>query len=237
MKNLILFGTLVILLVAVQFAKAQTLTLDEIVDKHITAMGGKEKLLNLKTLRMNGSLTVQGADVSVTVTKSHMVGVRTDISVMGTENYQIATPEKGIVFMPIFGQTAPSSMEDDQLKAGQAAMDAQGALVNYKEKGTEVVLVGKEKVDGAEAYNLKLTYKTGFVVNYYLDATTFRLIKNSYKVKMRGEEVDAGSTYSNYKQDANGYWHPFTAVNSQGQTDYSSIETNITVDPNIFKGN
>lgn len=237
MKNLILIGTLVLVLITVQFAQAQTLSVDDIVNKHITAMGGKEKLQNLKSFRMLGTMNTQGAEVSLSVTRQHMTGSRTEFSVMGTENYQVVTPQKGWVYMPIRGQSAPEAMPDEQYKMAVNTLDLQGGFLDYKEKGNKVELVGKEKLDNADVYNMKVTFKNGFVMNYYIDATTFRINKNSFKVSMNGQEMDAGSTFSNYKQDANGYWFAYTSVNAQGETEYSSIETNIKIDENIFKAN
>ncbi len=67
MKNLIIFGFFILSLVFVQFAQAQTV--DDVVDKYIAAMGGKEKLLALNSVKMEGSMNVQGYDVSITTTR------------------------------------------------------------------------------------------------------------------------------------------------------------------------
>ena len=42
MKNLIIFGFFILALVFAQFAQAQTV--DDVINKHISALGGKEKL-------------------------------------------------------------------------------------------------------------------------------------------------------------------------------------------------
>lgn len=218
-----------------QFAHAQTV--DEVLEKHIAAMGGKEKLATLNSVRMEGSLTVQGTDVTVVTTKLHMVGLRADITVMGTQNYQISTPNGGQVFMPVFGQASPSEMPADQLKSSQTQLDLHGNFVNYKEKGTKVELMGKETVDGTECYKLKVTFKNGNITDYFIDTKSNRLYKTSTKGNANGQEVDVFTVFSNYKQDANGYWFPYTSVNNRGETNFDKIETNIKVDEAIFKIN
>ena len=55
------------------------------------------------------------------------------------------------------------------------------------------------------------------------------------KRTINSEETDIETTYSNYKQNADGYWFPYTISGIQGETNYDSIETNITIDPSIFK--
>jgi hypothetical protein len=233
MKPLMIFGLFVMAIVFAQFAQAQTV--DEVIEKNITAMGGKDKLATLNSCRMEGAMSVQGTDVSITVTKLHGVGTRNDISVMNTENYQIVTPTKGIMFMPVFGQSAPQDMPDDQVKALQNTLDLHGTFVNYKDKGIQVELLGKESTDGIECYKLKATFKNGNVTNYFIDTKTDRLYKSTTKTMVNGEAVEAFTTFTNYKQTPDGYWFAYTTTNSRGQTDFDKIETNIKVDENIFK--
>ncbi len=233
MKSVIVFSLLITAMSLTQMVRAQTA--DEVIDKHITAMGGKEKLASLKTMKMEGNLNVQGNDIALVVTKKQGVGIRIDINAMGTENYQIATPAKGTVFMPVQGMAAPTAMSDDQLKGILPQLDLQGALVDYKNKGTTVELLGNEKVDGEDCYNIKATFSTGLVTNYYISAKTFYIVKTSGKRSINGEEMEVTTTYSNYKQNADGFLFPYSTVNMQGTTDYSKIETNINVDDSIFK--
>src|SRR5882762_8551092 len=113
MKPIMIFGLFVMVLVFAQFAHAQTV--DDVIEKYITAMGGKEKLATLSSYRMEGLLNSQGYDVNIIITKLHNVGARMDIFVANTENYRITTPAHGTIFMPVFGQTTPQDMPADVL--------------------------------------------------------------------------------------------------------------------------
>lgn len=233
MKNLIVFGLFVMAMVLVQFTQAQTV--DEIVDKYINAMGGKEKLMSLNSVKLIGSMSVQGTDVSITTTKLHMKGMRMDISVMGTDNYQIVTPEKATMFMPIQQMNEPTDMPEQQMKAGQAQLDVQSSLFNYKEKGTSVELLGTEKVDGTDHYKMKLTFKNGISTTYFINSQSYRLSKTVSKRNMNGEEIDVENVFSNYKQNADGFWFAYSSSSIQGEINYEKIETNVAVDESIFK--
>lgn len=235
MRNLLIFGFFVIALVMVQFAQAQSV--DDVIDKYIAAMGGKEKMMSMTSQKMTGSFEVQGTPVNIVATRKHEVGYRLDISVMGTENYQLITPTKGWSFMPVQGQSAPEEMNDDQYKSGQNQLDMQGPFINYKEKGHNITLSGKETVDGTECYKLVVAFKNGTKTDYYIDTKTNRIYKTNTKINVNGEEVDAYTIFSNYKQDANGFWFAYTTVSTRGETNYEKIETNIAVDENIFKNN
>ena len=235
MKNLIVFGLFVLAMVLVQFVQAQTQTVDEIVDKYINALGGKEKMIALKTVKMEGSLSTQGIDITLTNTRSHGIGMRVDFEAMGTSNYRVANTTKGSVFMPAMGMTAPDDMPEDQFKSAINQMDLQGALCNYKEKGTSIELIGKEMVEGAEANNLKVTFKNGVITNYYIDSKTSRLVKSSSRQSMNGQEMDVVTSYADYRQNGDGYWFPYSTTNQQGTIVYDKIQTNIPVDESIYK--
>ena len=236
MKKIRLSLIAVAAMMSMQAVKAQTV--DEIIDMNLKAMGGKEKMSSLKTVKMTGSLNTQGNEISMVITRKQMVGSRADISVMGTENYVIVTPTKGWTFMPVQGMTAPDDMPEKQLESSQTQLDIQSPLLNYKEKGNTVEYLGKEKVDDDDCYKLKVVYKNGVSTIFFISGKDNRLIKTSGKRNMNGQDVDFDSRYSNYKQNADGFWFAYTISSTiQGETNFDKIETNITVDDKIFNGN
>jgi hypothetical protein len=211
-------------------------TVDEIVTNNIEAMGGASKLATLTSVKKTGSTSVQGMDISLTFNIVQLKGIRIDIEVNGTSNYQLGNNEKGFVFMPVMGMQEPKEMDEDQLKSFSSFYEIQGALFNYKEKGTTIELLGTEKVEGAQAYKLKLVSKNGNVITSFVDAKTYRVVKTVGKVKTPdGQEMDSETTYSDYKQNADGYWFAYSTTSMQGTVTFDKIETNIIVDENIFK--
>lgn len=235
MKNLLIFAFFIFCLVAAQVSFAQTT--DEVVDKYVTALGGKEKMLALKTVKMTGAMNVQGADVAIVATRKHMVGAKMDFSVMGTENYQLTTPEKSWSFMPIQQQTAPEEASEEQHKSNVGQLDIHGSLINYKEKGHTVEYKGKEVVDGTECYKLNVVAKSGKTSIYFIDTKTDRILKITSKSLRNGEEIESTTTFSDYKQNKDGYWFAYGMNTSQGEISYSEIETNVAVDDAFFKVN
>jgi hypothetical protein len=236
MKHVLIFCLFILALVMVQFSYAQTV--DDVITKHIEAMGGKEKLMGLKTVKMEGSLTVQGFEVGVNITVTHNVGARTDISVPGMgDGFQITTPAKGWDFMPFQGQSAPEEVNAEQLQARLGQIDLHGSLMNYKEKGNTVELVGKEKVDGVECYKIKVTKSTGQVSHLFIDATTYYRIKVTSKMNVNGQDMETQTTYSDFKKTAEGYVFPFTQTTERGPIVFSSIVTNAAVDDKIYAAN
>ena len=211
-------------------------TADEIIAKNIEAMGGAAKMSALTSVKKTGSLSAQGMDIPIVMTTSHMKGMRLDIEIMGTSNYQIITPDKGLMFFPIQQMTEPKELDAETVKAAQSQLDLQGPLFNYKEKGNNVEYLATEKVEGSDTYKLKLTNKSGNIIYYFIDTKSNRVIKTSGKAKgPDGVETDVETVYSDYKQNADGYWFAFSTTTPQGPITLEKIETNIKVDENIFK--
>lgn len=209
-------------------------TVDAIVNKHVEAMGGAERLASLKTVKMSGNMNMQGDEISLTISRSHMVGVRVDIEVGGTSNYQIANTAEGWVYMPALGITEPAKMEDAELKAMQSQIDVQGMLFNWKEKGSTVMLDGSEEIDGSTAYKLNVRQKSGFLMTVYVDGKSGMIMKTAGKTTVQGQEVEIITSFSDFRQTADGYWFPHTITNMQGTVHFEKIETNLAIDEKIF---
>lgn len=65
----------------------------------------------------------------------------------------------------------PYSPEETKIASAQGELD--GFLIDYAAKGTRVELDGMAKVEGRDAYQLKLTLKNGDVKHVWVDAQTF----------------------------------------------------------------
>lgn len=210
-------------------------TADEIVDKYITAIGGKDAWQKVKTMKQEGTMKVQGADVNVAMTVLHGKGSRQDIAVMGMNGYQILTPEAGWSYMPFQGQTKPEPMTADMVKESADAYDAQGALLNYKEKGHTVEYLGKEDLDGTEAYKLRVTHKSGKTETIFIDPATHYLLRTITKQKANGQEMEVITGLSNYKKLPEGILVPMSLTLPFGELTINKVEINPAVDEKIFK--
>lgn len=232
MKQIKLSLVALTLLISAQTLSAQSV--DEIVNKYVEALGGKEKLSSLKTVRMEGAMNANGTDVDITITKAQLIGVRMDIAVMGMNGYQIITPTAGWSFMPFMGQTAPEAMKEEQVKSAVPSLDLQGNLFQYQEKGNKLELLGKENVGGAECYKLKETLKSGKTAIIFIDTKTNYIAKSVTTQNVNGEEKEVENNYSNYKPTANGFIFAYTNTTMQGEMNFSKIEANIPLDDKIF---
>jgi len=74
-----------------------------------------------------------------------------------------------------------------------------GLLMDYKDFGRTVELVGKEDLEGTPVYKLKVTQKSGDVVYLYIDADQYMLLKQTGKTKVRGQEIESETVFGDFK--------------------------------------
>ena len=215
------------------FAALQAQTADEIIDRHITAIGGKAAWAKVNSIKMEGSLDVQGTEVTIVVTKLQGKGMRQDITAMGMAGYRIVTPASGTTFMPFQGQSTAVAMTPEELNASVDQLDIRGVLMDYKEKGHSIELAGKETINGMECFRLAVVLKTGKKETIFIDSKTYYVVRTTTTIP--GQDAEATFGFSNFKKLEEGIVLPFTLTQATGELNLSKIEINKPVDETIFK--
>jgi hypothetical protein len=212
-------------------------TLDEIVDKHVAALGGMDKIKAVNTVITDRSLAVQGMEIPNKTILVVGKAVRNESTVMGNSMVQVVADSKGWMIRPTMmgGTGEPEDMPADQLKQQMSSLDPFGGLVNYKEKGNKVELIGKEKLGKADVFHIKLTTPEGQSMDEYIDANTYLISK--VKATMNGQEGEI--EFSDYKE-VEGVKFPNTMDISNPQMGTMSfitnkITVNTPVDEAVFK--
>ena len=232
-----IFGLMIVALVFAQFAQAQTI--DDVLDKYMAALGGKDKLLNLASVYMEGVSVRQGNEINHKVYKVQDKLYRTDVDFGMGKFIIITTPDKG--WQSNFRNGgALEPMAADALKEFFTEMDCQGVLVNYAAKGHKAELSGKETVDSIDCFKIKFTSKTGKQITYWIDTKTYLIHQTSQNVKGRaGADVELITVYTDYKA-VDGIQFPFTVTAKGGAfgggaINYEKIETNKPIDEKLYK--
>jgi outer membrane lipoprotein-sorting protein len=177
-------------------------TVDEIVAKHVQALGGAEKLHALKTKRITARASGGGGpEFPIVLEFSRPDKVRQEVTFQGLTQVVAYDGKIGWIINPFQGKKDAEQMGEDQLKNIQDSSDFDGSyLVDYKEKGHKVTLLGKEPVEGTDAYKLKVNLKNGDEQVVYLDAEEFLEIKSESKQIVRGTETETEAITGDYKE-------------------------------------
>ncbi|MDP9267659.1 MAG: outer membrane lipoprotein-sorting protein [Acidobacteriota bacterium] len=234
-----LFLVVLALLIALPLV-AQDLTADQIIAKNIEARGGMAKLKAVKTMKATGKMMVgPGIEAPVIVYQRRPDQMRMEITVQGLTLVQAYDGKTGWAIVPFQGKKDAEQMTADDVKEVKEQADIDGALVDYKLKGHKVELLGKDKVEGSDAYKLKLTRANGDVETIYVDADSFLEVKTEGKRTIRGTEMETDSNIGDYKE-VDGLIVPFSIDSgAKGRPERQKItvekyEFNVPVDAAMF---
>jgi len=208
---------------------------EEIISKHIEAIGGKDNWSKVKSIRSEATMKAQGAEIKMTFIQVDKKAMRQNISLMGMEGYSIITEKEGWSFMPFQGQTKPEPMTADDVKNSQDDLYLQDEFLTYNELGAKLEYLGKDDMDGTECFKFKITDKSGEETTYFLDASSYLTIKQTSKIKADGKEMENSTLFSNYKKLPEGILYPMTIGGGWGDAEYSKVEINPVIDEKEFK--
>jgi hypothetical protein len=214
-------------------------TADDVINKNINALGGKDKLNSLASLYQESTTSAMGQDMTSKTWILSGKGMRAEIAVMGQSIIQVITKDTGWMVNPLAGSTDPQPMSKDQIKPYANRIDPRGPFVNYAANGYTATLVGSDKVNGADCYKVKLTRSGDGDQTYYIDKSTYYIDKASVDFNVQGQSGTLDIVFSDYAKTPEGYVFPNTTTISGGpQGDIVSkitkVVPNQTIDPTLF---
>lgn len=222
------------------FISANAQTADEVIQKYTKAMGGLNAFNAVKTMRMSGTVTLQGMDLPITVQIINGKAVRTDVDAMGQSVIKAYKDGKGWKIDPFSGAAAATDMSNDELIESKTQSMIANQLMDYKARGHKVELQGQEAVEGIKCYKIKLTNKDdGKVTTYFISVADNTLIKSNITRDLQGQEVEVENFASDIKEFG-GIKFPMTRTQKiKGQVfqeiKMTSLELNIAIDEKVFE--
>jgi outer membrane lipoprotein-sorting protein len=234
-RKVVLTLAVAALIVPVVFAQ----TVDEVVAKHIAASGGADKIKAAKTLKMTGKAEMQSMEAPFVMYMKQPNMLRNEITIQGLVLVQAWDGNSGWAIVPFTGKKDPEAVTADEAKELQDQADL-WPLLDYKSKGNKVELLGKDKIEGSDAYKLKLTRASGDVETVYLDTDSMLEIKEEATRTVRGSEQQTETSLSDYR-DVNGLMIPFAIESSvKGSPDKQKItldkvDVNVPIEDSVFK--
>jgi hypothetical protein len=258
MNKLFRFFVIVLLLGSTHI-KAQTV--ETIIDNYEKARGGKEKLLSIQSISMEGSREMMGNEVAVKVTKVQGKLSRNEFEMGGTNGLMLLTEKEGWNYFPM-RQQEPTKMGEEAVAAMQSELDIAGPLVNYAAKGYTATLVGKEAAaDGTDCFKITLKPAAGRELTFWINSTNYLLVQATSSARGLGgggrgrgtggsgdaqaqgaKPIQMVLLYKDYKA-VDGILFPHTIENKVlngedrggGGTTFDKIDINKPVDAKLYK--
>ncbi|HET6412525.1 MAG TPA: hypothetical protein VFG53_10720 [Anaeromyxobacter sp.] len=98
---------------------------------------------------------------------------RVEIQFAGRTAVQVYDGANGWLLRPYLNRDDWEPFTAEQAKSQEGKWEMGGPLIDYAARGTKVELASVERVEGRDAYKLKLTKKSGEVQHVFIDAKSF----------------------------------------------------------------
>ena len=217
-----------------------SLTVEEIVNRNIAARGGADAWRKVISMTVAGKMDVgKGMQVPYTLELKRGRKVRLEIQFQGETAVQVFDGANGWKRRPFLGRKDVEPFTPEELQKASLDSDLDGPLVNHVSDGTRLELVETDKVDGRNAYKLKLTLKTGQIRCVWIDAETFLEAKVDGTRRMDGRQRTLETFYRDYRT-VQGLKVPFVyetsvdGVKGTEKININNVAVNPTLDDTVF---
>jgi photosystem II stability/assembly factor-like uncharacterized protein len=197
-------------LMTVSGAGQSAQTADDIIARYVKKIGGADRIRAIRTLRRTGRFYGGGGfEASVSQENKRPNKVRDQFSLQGMTAIQAYDGKTGWKVDPFGGKKDAEAMGEEELKSIVEDAEFEDPIIDYAQKGNKLELLGTDKMEGSDAYKLKLTLAAnGDIRTYYIDTDGDVPIKLDVKRTVRGAERDFEIVFGDYKE-VNGWYVPF----------------------------
>ena len=208
---------------------------EDIVAKHLDAMGGLERLKDIQTMKKVAKVTMQGRKTTTTMYFKRPNMSRQELQIDGQTVINAFDGTTAWIINPLTGFNRPVTVSGAQAASIREDSSFDGPLVDYKSRGMLIDYVGREPLGEGEAHHLRVTSASRQVRHLYLDATTYLEVKLAAEVQ--GSKLEQLS--SDYR-DVDGVkvaHHLKTVVNGavQAEMQLESVEFNLPIESALFR--
>ncbi|MGN6789700.1 MAG: hypothetical protein ACTHJP_09245 [Rhodanobacteraceae bacterium] len=221
---------------------AHAVTADDLVAKSIAARGGMDKLAAIKTLKLQGQLVFGGTyKLAYTELLKRPGKLREEASLQGLTQVQAWDGHQGWSIQPFGGRRDPIPMSADEAKALAEQADFEGPLVDAAAKGNAVTYLGREDVEGTNAYKLQVKLKDGNTLVIYLDPDAYLPIRETAQRTVNGVQQVTETDFGDYEQ-VDGVYFPFaissgpkgSTADQRMQVSIAKAEANVPIEDAVF---
>ena len=245
-RSLVRVFPMVCALVAGLAGAAVAQTADEVVERHLAAIGGREALSRLTSRKSTGTVAISTAaaelagvvEVYAKPPNKARIVIRLDLTPVGGTGEMIVQQ----IFDGTTGYALNSLQGDSEMTGRQLANMRNNLfpspLLSYKDGGLRLELLPREPVNGRDAIVLKSSPAAGSPSRLYFDAETYMLVRVVTTIDApQGGELEQTNDFSDFRV-VDGVKVPFRVVNATAlQTltaTLKSVQHNVPIDDAMF---
>ena len=125
---------------------------------------------------------------------------RLEVRFQGQTAVQVFDGKKGWKLRPFLGRQQVEPFTEEEMRESALQSELDGLLIDASSKGSRVELEGTEKVDGREAYKLKVTLDDGQTRRVWVDTESFLDLRTDGTRKLDGKPRAIWTAFHDYRQ-------------------------------------
>lgn len=214
-------------------------TVDELVQKNLTALGGEAAWRRVDAMESNGTMTgPKGQKAELTLWTKRPNLRRQDVRIDGQTITNAFDGKDLWVRHPRMGDR-PQLVTGEASESARAESSFDPPFLDYEKRDIEIEQQGTVEVDGKKAHKLKLSYPDGTSPTVYLDDETGLILRVVIQAEVQGREVAREERLSDWRK-VDGIMLPFrteTLMNGRPMTTItlSGVKINPSVDDSFFQ--
>ncbi len=224
----------IVLLSLLSFNSSWGMPAEEILSKHLEALGGKENLLKIKTSYVEGKISYGGLEGNFISYSQFPDKSRQDVDF---KMFQMSSGTDG----KIYWRKDQNGKIRELEKVEKSFAWTEDYFANFlyffpDEYKREITYLGDEKDSLGEHYVIEIKPENGEPRKLFINKQTYLLDK--YQQKM---DIDVATTYLTDYRDIEGLKIPFHSHTTTGKPQYDAdveiteIKFNVAVDPSLFQ--
>lgn len=211
------------------------MTAESIIQKHIDAVGGAEKMEKVNSIKLLAEMNLMGQEFEMLMIRKNGMFYQKMGNESMTIQEQVFDGEKAKVGGMGGSQVITEGEELDMMRK-QAMMFSERDYLTDK---YTLELKGIEKVNGKDAYKIIATDANDESETVFFDKESFMLVKNVSTQEANGQTVTVASSFTDYTE-VEGLMFPKKMSIVGGapfpiNMDFTTIEVNGEIDDSIFK--
>ena len=225
----------------------QAQTADEIIANYFENTGGMDAWKAMTGMKMTAKVNQGGMEIPLEIYQLADGRQMTVINFQGKELKQGVFDGESLWSTNFMTMKAEKSDAEQTANFKLNANDFPDSFMDYKEKGYTVELMGKETIDGAETFKIKLVKepitvdgnKEDDISYYFFDTENFVPIAVQSEIKSGPAKGQISETTMSDYQEVDGIYFPFSIAQGVkgGQSQPITVETielNPTVEDSAF---
>ena len=204
--------------------------LEEVLADYYEAAGGTERLQNISSFQINGTINYKGQDMPFMITVKTNRS-RMEYNVNGASIIRVFDGKKGWEINSLVHGDTPHPLTCSDVAFMKELAEVTSPLFAWREKGHTVVFKGKQEQDGKTMNRVDLKSKHGGKIEFYFDQETNL---PSMSVRSEGEGHRVVIKVEEY-QKVDGLTFVKAMRVGEKRITYQNTKANLAIDDSIFR--